>query len=333
MCECEAGLRKTSFQPLLFSIPSGRSTVNRPEFQLIDWIRSRVRDRDPVVVGIGDDAAVLQATASGKMLVATDMLLEGVHFTFPPASPQQAGRKALAVNLSDIAAMGGRATAAFVSVALPVDRGMEFARDVHAGLLELADQYDIVVAGGDTNSWRGPLVINVAVIGESIGLSPVLRSGAKPGDWLFVTGSLGGSLAGRHLTFEPRLREVNLLQKRVDVHALLDISDGLAADLHHMLSQSHVGAILVADHIPISAAALEQTTTERSALARALSDGEDFELLFSVSPDDGHRLVSLWNDATPVTHIGHITADSGCWLIDHTGCREPLPPLGWTHVI
>ena len=108
--------------------------MNRPEFQLIDWIRSRVRDRDPVVVGIGDDAAVLQATASGKMLVATDMLLEGVHFTFPPASPQQAGRKALAVNLSDIAAMGGRATAAFVSVALPVDRGMEFARDVHAGL-------------------------------------------------------------------------------------------------------------------------------------------------------------------------------------------------------
>lgn len=308
--------------------------MDRPEFRLIDWIRSRVRDRDPVALGIGDDAAVLRAAAGGEMLIATDMLMEGVHFTFPPASPQQAGRKALAVNLSDIAAMGGRATAAFVSVALPVDRGMEFARDVHAGLLELADQYEIVVAGGDTNSWRGPLVINVAVVGEPlVGSRPILRSGAKPGDGLFVTGSLGGSLSGRHLTFEPRLREVKLLCNMVDVHAMLDISDGLAADLHHLLNQSHVGAVLVADHIPVSAAALEQATTERSALARALSDGEDFELLFSVSPDDGRRLVSLWNDATPVTHIGHITADVGCWLIDHAGHHEPLPPLGWTHVI
>ena len=105
------------------------------------------------------------------------------------------------------------------------------------------------------------------------------------------------------------------------------------ATIHQPALLNEFEVILVADHIPISAAALEQTTTERSALARALSDGEDFELLFSVSPDDGHRLVSLWNDATPVTHIGHITADSGCWLIDHTGCREPLPPLGWTHVI
>jgi thiamine-monophosphate kinase len=126
--------------------------MDRPEFRLIEWIRSQVRDRGAVSVGIGDDAAVLRASSSGELLVATDMLMEGVHFIFPPASPQMAGRKALAVNLSDIAAMGGRATSAFVSVALPKERGFDFARDLHAGLIELADQYDIVLAGGDTNS-------------------------------------------------------------------------------------------------------------------------------------------------------------------------------------
>ena len=307
--------------------------MDRPEFNLIDWIRRRVTDRDPVTLGIGDDAAALRVTGDRELLVATDMLMEGVHFTFPPATPQLAGRKALAVNLSDIAAMAGRATAAFVSVALPVDRGFEFAKDVHAGLLELADEYGIVLAGGDTNSWRGPLVINVAVVGEPLGARPVLRSGAKPGDWLFVTGSLGGSLAGRHLTFSPRLREVSRLVELVDLHALLDISDGLAADLHHILKQSQVGAILDAERIPINAAATQQATSERSAFDRALSDGEDFELLFAVSPTDGQRLESLWRDETPVTRIGQVIADPGCWLKDRAGQLVKLPPLGWTHVI
>lgn len=307
--------------------------MDRPEFNLIDWIRSRVTDRDPVTIGIGDDAAALRVTGDRELLVATDMLMEGVHFTFPPATPQLAGRKALAVNLSDIAAMAGQATAAFVSVALPVDRGFEFAKDVHAGLLELADEHGIVLAGGDTNSWRGPLVINVVVVGEPLGSRPVLRSGAKPGDWLFVTGSLGGSLAGRHLTFAPRLREVSRLVELVDLHTMLDISDGLAADLHHILKQSRVGAILDTERIPVSAAATQQATANRSALDRALSDGEDFELLFAVSPADGQRLESLWNDETPVTRIGQITAEPGCWLRDRASQLVTLPPLGWTHVI
>ncbi len=307
--------------------------MDRPEFQLIDWIRSRVADREPVTLGIGDDAAALRVAGDRELLVATDMLMEGVHFTFPPATPQLAGRKALAVNLSDISAMAGRATAAFVSVALPVDRGFEFAKDVHAGLLELADEYGIVLAGGDTNSWHGPLVINVAVVGEPLGTRPVLRSGAQPGDWLFVTGSLGGSLAGRHLTFPPRLREVSRLVELVDLHAMLDVSDGLAADLHHILKQSQVGAILDAERIPVSAAATQQASADRSAFDRALSDGEDFELLFAVSPADGQRLESLWRDETPVTRIGQITAEPGCWLKDPSGQLVTLPPLGWTHAI
>ena len=307
--------------------------MDRPEFNLIDWIRHRVADRDPVTLGIGDDAAALRVAGDRELLVATDMLMEGVHFTFPPATPQLAGRKALAVNLSDIAAMAGRATAAFVSVALPIDRGFEFAKDIHAGLLDLADEYGIVLAGGDTNSWQGPLVINVAVIGEPLGSHPVTRSGARPGDWLFVTGSLGGSLAGRHLTFTPRLREVSRLTELVDLHAMLDISDGLAADLHHILKQSRVGAILDTDRIPVSAAATQQATADRSTLDRALSDGEDFELLFAVSPADGQRLESFWRDETPVTRIGQVTVEPGCWLKDRAGQLISLPPLGWTHLI
>ena len=305
------------------------TTSGRPEFELIDWIRGRVRDRGPVKIGIGDDAAVLGATSSNDWLVATDMLMEGVDFTFPPATAGLAGRKALAVNLSDIAAMGGRALAAFVSVALPRDRGVDFARELHAGLLELADQYDVVLAGGDTNSWQGPLVINVAVMGEPLEGRSIVRSGAQPEDWIFVTGTLGGSLQGHHLHFEPRLREAAKLQTLVELRAMIDISDGLSADLHHILNSSHVGAVLDADSIPISLAA-KSANDGKSPLDHALSDGEDFELIFTVSEDEGRRLLAEWNDATPLTRIGRITGELGCRL-QSDGQESALPPLGWSH--
>ncbi len=305
--------------------------MERPEFALIDWIRSRVVDCGPVKLGIGDDAAVLQSDAGKDWLVATDMLMEGVDFTFPPATPALVGRKALAVNLSDIAAMGGRPTAAFVSVALPIEQGVGFARDIHVGLLELADRHQVVLAGGDTNSWHGPLVINVAVVGEPWGPHSITRSGAKPGDWIFVTGTLGGSISGHHLTFEPRVLEAQALTRMVNVRAMIDVSDGLAADLHHLLKMSHVGAVLEAGAIPISQAAIDANDS-KSPLQHALSDGEDFELIFTVSSDDGRRLLATWNNSTPISHIGVITGEPGCWL--RTGDqREPLPPLGWSHAL
>ncbi len=305
--------------------------MERPEFALIDWIRSRVVDGGPVKLGIGDDAAILRSESDRDWLVATDMLMEGVDFTFPPATAALVGRKALAVNLSDIAAMGGRPTAAFVSVALPIEKGVEFARDLHVGLLDLADRHHVVLAGGDTNSWHGPLVINVAVVGEPWGLQSITRAGAKPGDWIFVTGTLGGSISGHHLTFEPRILEALALTRMVDVHAMIDVSDGLAADLHHILKQSQVGAVLDAGAIPISQAALE-ANDHRSPLQHALSDGEDFELIFTVSPEDGRRLLATWTESTPISHIGLITAEPGCWL--KTGEQlEPLAPLGWSHAL
>lgn len=307
--------------------------MNRPEFELIDWIRAQVTDRGSVKLGIGDDAAVLKCRGDRETLVAVDMLMEGIHFTFPPATARLAGRKALAVNLSDIAAMAGRPTSAFVSVALPNSRGMDFAREFHQGLIDLANEFDVVIAGGDTNSWDGPLVVSVTIMGEPLNPQSVTRHGSRPGDWLFVTGALGSSLlSGRHLTFPPRLREVEKLARLVDLHAMIDVSDGLAADLHHLLEKNSIGAFLDAASIPLTQAAL-QSGDSRSPLMHALSDGEDFELLFTVSPDDGQRLLADWNDATAVTKIGEITADPGCWLRHADGRIEKLPPLGWTHSV
>ncbi|MDA1017213.1 MAG: thiamine-phosphate kinase, partial [Planctomycetota bacterium] len=184
-------------------LPEGRGS----EFDFIDWVRQRAAGNPRTVpLGIGDDAAALRLVDS-ETLVATDMLMEGVHFTFPGATPFQAGRKALAVNLSDIAAMAGRPVAAFVAIALPKSRGAAFGREVMDGIQTLADEFHTVIAGGDTNSWSGPLVVSVTVLGSVVGKRYVTRSGAKPGDRLFVTGRLGGSLSGKHLDFTPRIHE------------------------------------------------------------------------------------------------------------------------------
>lgn len=303
--------------------------MQRPEFELIDWIREKVRDRGAVQLGIGDDAAIMQS--SGRSLVAVDMLMEGVHFTFPEATPQLAGRKALAVNLSDIAAMAGRATAAFVAVALPRSRGMQFAQQVHEGLIELADEHNVVLAGGDTNTWKGPLVISVTVLGEPLMAEPVCRSGAQPGDWVFVTGALGGSLpSGRHLTFPPRLDEARQISELVPINSMIDLSDGLAADIHHILKASSVGAVLYESDIPLTDAG-RNSQDNRSPLEHALSDGEDFELLFTVSAEQGKKLLSAWKSKTPISHIGEIIDGSGCQLKQTNGQLKLLEPIGWTH--
>lgn len=303
--------------------------MSRAEFDFIAEIRRRAIARPPVLVGIGDDAAVIRSTCPAGQVVTTDLLMEGVDFLMESATPEEMGRKALAVNFSDIAAMGARPTAAFVSVALPQDRGLEFARGVFAGLEALAAEYEVTIAGGDTNSWRGPFVINLTVIGEPLGNSAVLRSGAKPGDVLVVTGACGGSILGRHLHFTPRLHEVRALLDIVTPHALIDVSDGLAADLHHLLEESHVGAVLNAAAIPIHPDA-RQMNDGVPPLRHALADGEDFELLFAVAADDSARLSAAWQHATPITAIGRITADRAV-LINDGGKLSLLPPWGWTH--
>jgi thiamine-monophosphate kinase len=301
--------------------------ASNAEFSLIDWIRKRVRsaDGDGLECGIGDDAAVARLDA--HLVLATDMLMEGTHFRFPAATPDLAGRKALAVNLSDMAAMAARPRMALVSIAIPRDRGRKFAESVMHGIHTLADEFDVTIIGGDTNSWDGPLVLNVAVVGEVVN-SAVYRSGAQSGDWIMTTGCFGGSITDHHLTFQPRVEEALRINEAVRIHAMIDVSDGLAADLHHILDESNVGAVVDAAAIPIRETVRDQNS--RTPLEQAMSDGEDFELLFTVSPVDGRKLLENPPTTVSITHIGEIVETGRReMLVDDV--RSPLPRTGWEH--
>jgi thiamine-monophosphate kinase len=305
------------------------------EFRLIETFRSAIGSTPHVLTGIGDDTAVV-AASDGLILLAADMLLEGVHFDLATATPFQIGRKTLAVNLSDVAAMAGRPKYALVSLALPrqlhEQRDSNFAEQLFEGLHLLADEFETVIVGGDTNSWDGPLVINVAITGEVPAGNAITRSGAQAGDWIFVTGSLGGSIAGRHLDFTPRVSEALILREVCQLNSMIDVSDGLVADLYHILEESHVGAILDGSAIPISEAAAA-INDDRSPLEHALGDGEDFELLFTVSPKDGKALVANNPLPIPLSHIGEIAAGDSCRLRAESGKEIALPRLGWSHEV
>ncbi len=299
------------------------------EFSLIDSFRLQLHAMSGVESGIGDDAAVVE-WGSRCGLLAADMLLDGVHFETSSQSPVAIGRKALAVNLSDVAAMAGVPRFALVSLALPRSASADFAAGIFEGLKSIADEFNTAIVGGDTTSWDGPFAINVAIVGDVVGDRAVTRSGAKPGDWLFVTGELGGSLLGRHLTFTPRVREAGILHRAVDLHAMIDVSDGLVADLYHVLEESAAGAILHEAAIPVSDAA-RQVVDDRSPLEHALGDGEDFELLFAVSPGDGAKLVSENPIGIRLSHIGEVTVEQPCVLRMAAGDLKPLDRLGWAH--
>jgi len=303
--------------------------MTRSEFAYIEWLRRQTPSDRRVLVGPGDDAAALGLTPDRPCLVTTDMLLDGSCFVLAEAGPRRVGRKAMAVNLSDIAAMAGRPVAAVVSVGLPRRGGRALAEELYLGLREVADAFDTAIVGGDTNSWDGPLVISVTLLGEATARGAVTRSGARPGDWLLVTGPLGGSLLGKHLDFTPRVHEALRLHEAADLHALIDISDGLAADVHHLCDESRCGAVLRAEAIPISDAA-RALNDGRPPLQHALGDGEDFELVCAVAPADGERLLRT-QPAPGITlhHVGGCVA-AGLWL-EEGGQRRPLAPLGYVH--
>src|SRR5436309_694120 len=180
-------------------------TAPTGEFAFIDWVRRRTPADPRVLLGPGDDTAAVGFTPGAQVLVTTDMLLDGSCFLLAEAGPWRVGRKAMAVNLSDIAAMAGRPVAAVVSVGLPRQGGRVLAEELYAGLREVADEFGTAIVGGDTNSWDGPLVISVTLLGEATGRGPVTRSGARPGDVLLTTGPFGGSIREHHLDFIPRV--------------------------------------------------------------------------------------------------------------------------------
>ena len=302
------------------------------EKEFVRQLTQRFPAVPPVIVGIGDDGAVMDCGDADQQVVVTDMLLDGVHFDLTQISPMLAGRKAVAVNLSDLAAMACRPTAAFISLALPKSLSTpdDFLKQLYDGIEDLADRYRFSVAGGDTNSWDGPFAINVCLTGVPMQSRPVLRSGAQPGDALIVTGPLGGSLRnGRHLTFEPRLHLAQWLAEHAELHAMIDISDGLAIDLYRLMEASGTGAVVDSNRIPIHPD-VSAELPEHDRLHRALSDGEDFELLVALSPTDAERLRQR-TAGSGICGIGTVTESRAIMLTDFSGTARPLAGIGWQH--
>ncbi len=304
------------------------------EFDLIRWIRERTGATNRVTIGIGDDCAGLRIRDGFELLATTDMLMEGRHFILDDATPEEVGNKALGVNLSDIAAMAGYPLAALVSVALPRDNAAAVAKGLHKGMNPLAERFGVQLIGGDTNVWDGPLVISITLLGEVESGRAVRRSGAKPGDAIFVTGPLGGSRLWRHLDPQPRVREALALRQDFAIHAMIDLSDGLSSDLGHILDESGgLGATLDEVAIPIHADAhLMSRKDGVSPLLHALHDGEDFELCLAVSPEVADRLTETSIAGVALHRIGTVTKEPTMRMCDLAGNLIPIERTGFDHL-
>lgn len=306
------------------------------EFELIGRLTKDLPTNDSVLVGAGDDCAVLDVGLSDqRLLFKTDAVVEGLHFT-KDTPPERIGHKALGRCLSDVAAMGGKPTAALVTLALPRKFDPACVDGIYTGMRELASRFHVAIAGGETTTNPGQILISIALVGLISKDRVMLRSGSKAGDAVFVTGELGGSLAGKHLEFEPRLAEGQWLAANFPVHAMIDISDGLAGDLRHLMHAANLGAEVLASAIPISRAARLQARSESCAkppLLAALTDGEDFELLFALPSSQAVALVDAWKKQFPkvkLSCIGKMTAQPGFRIRDKEGVRE-MNLKGYTH--
>ncbi|GMA63343.1 thiamine-phosphate kinase [Alicyclobacillus fastidiosus] len=320
------------------------------EFGLIAALAKRLpKPGEDVLLGIGDDAAVFR-TSTAPFVVTTDTMVEGVHFLPTTITDYNLGYKALAVSVSDVAAMGGRPRFAVVSLAIPAAWDKARLEQVYDGLRENTERFGCDVIGGDVVSTSGPLVITTTVIGEAE--NPIPRSGAKPGDILFVTGNLGGSSAGlqvmqevtpasgiaqarlveRHQRPEPRVG-IGTLCAKFGVHALNDVSDGLASELHEISAASGVRCVIEADQVPLMPEVKELARgLHRDALDYALYGGEDFELVGAAST---RAFASLLATASamqvPVTRIGRCDAGDGVVMRRPNGHLEVLEPKGYNH--
>jgi len=298
-----------------------------------------------VVTGIGDDCAVLRLPGRERIecLVTTDFTLEGIHFRREWHPPESVGHRTLARGLSDIAAMGGEPAAAFLSLALPRDLPQAWVSRFLRGLIRLAERHGVTLAGGDTAESPKGILADIIVVGTAPKGRSVLRSGARAGDRIFVSGELGGSAAAlvemrsrpgkklnrrdysRHFYPEPRIELGRLLREKGLATAMIDLSDGLSTDLAHICEESGVGAEIESARIP--RARVGKPAGEVS-LDLALHGGEDYELLFT-SPR-GKR-VPAQIAGVPLTSIGHITRSRKIFVREPNGAARQLEARGWEH--
>lgn len=274
--------------------------------------------------GAGDDCAVIGGPRDRWwQLLKTDCVVEGVHFV-PDEKPARVGWKALCRAISDIGAMGGLPRHAMITIALQPQVEMKWLRGLYTGLRRAARRFGVSIVGGETSRSPGPAFISVAITGEVERARCVTRAGGKVGDLLYVTGRLGGSLAGRHLDFIPRVREARWLVERFKIHAMMDLSDGLAADLPRLARASQCGFEIHEESIP---------RHRGCTVAQAVGDGEDFELLLAISPHDAARLDSAWRKTfpkLPLTRIGALTRDADT-PVRHARTRVSASPRGHDH--
>jgi thiamine-monophosphate kinase len=331
------------------------------EFELIKQIKDTFipPDKRQVIVGIGDDCAAIKPGKGFLLIATTDALVENIHFNLKYIQPYQLGVKSVYINLSDVAAMGGIPRYALLSIAVPPSFSVKFMDEFLRGVKEGAQKYGVSVIGGNVSSSKNEFFINITILGEVEKKYMVLRNGAKAGDKIFVTGYLGDSAAGmevlkkgqgargkgqeklinRHLMPYPRLKEGRFLAIKKLAASMIDISDGLASDIRRLCEESRVGANLFIDNIPLSKElrdfAYSQLRTPNSKLQTsldfALYGGEDYELLFTVRPENVAKLTGLWKGRKiPITMIGEITK-KGINLVDRDSKITLLKGEGYNH--
>jgi thiamine-monophosphate kinase len=317
------------------------------------WLKqqSTLSSSSPIVqLGIGDDAAILRGIIEGAsvpgIVMTTDGLAEGTHFDLARDSLTLVGRKMIAVNLSDLAAMGAAPIAAVINLNLPRSFSLGQAQEIFVGARNLANQFRTPIVGGDTNRWDGPLVVSATLLGIDLATArqrqPWLISGARPNDLILVSGSFGGSILSKHLNFEPRLELARYLVENYEIHAATDVSDSLSLDLTLMATASGeqlgrtepFGFELLTDKIPISQDAVRLSIESKSSsLHHALTDGEDFELVLAVDPTEYRRMKNddaLNHGSMKLHHIGQFNEEPGCWLCSGEN-RESFEPRGYSH--
>jgi thiamine-monophosphate kinase len=290
------------------------------EFGLIERFQRLIKTDASVIKGSGDDCAVLKFSRDKYQLFSCDMICEDIDFSLRD-DPGLIGRKAVAVSISDIASCGGIPRHCLVSLGLPKKTRVAFINRLFKGMLDITRKYKINLVGGDLSSSL-KVTIDVSMIGEVEKKNLVLRSGAKNGDIIFVTGDLGGSIRSKHLRFTPRLKEARALVRNYKLNAMIDISDGLIQDLGHILSQSRLGAVIYQDLIPQSHAA--------RSFSEALYMGEDFELLFTASRSQAKKIINRnYPFCIPIGEI--MDRKYGLKLIDRFNRQRSLEKKGFCH--